>query len=147
MNKLFILLSILTTISCAQKNVKENEPYIPLNVYKVDVHRVKEEIIKVIISYVDGIPEVILERVSTPDLKLLETYKINEIKLNTGEKLDLENMSSLDVNKITISENIVNIPFEYFPLTGPGILADCKITIKEDYFSGTNCTPKPINFN
>ncbi len=147
MSKFFLLVSVLLCVSCVQANPPVIKSSIPLSVDTVEVHRVREQLIRIIVHNPAFLTQIEIERLVTPELKLLEKQTISSITLNTGEKLSFtDNVTGVYSKEISIDGTDISIPFEYFPARGQGVLVDCTLEIGETQFSPMDCVRKDRSY-
>ncbi len=145
MSKFFLLISALFCTSCLQAGSVPLKSSMPLSVDTVEVHRVREQLIRIIVHNPAFLTQIEIERLATPELKLLEKQIINSITLNTGKKLSFtDSVTGVYSKEITIDGTSINIPFEYFPARGQGFLVNCTIEVGEVQFSTMDCSRKEM---
>lgn len=144
MNRYFIILISIFFIACTEANIEVEKSSTPLSVNSIETHRVREEMIRIIVHNSAFLPRIDIERIATPELKLLERYIIDSLILKNGKVLDFndDKVAGVFSNKITIKDMEIHIPFEYFPARGSSFLVDCSIFIGEQEFEPMQCTRK-----
>jgi len=88
MKRYLIIIFYLALSNLAQANNKNIQPAIPLSVDSIETHRVREEMIRIITHNSAFLPRIDIERIATPELKLLERYIIDSLTLKNGKILD-----------------------------------------------------------
>jgi len=137
-NILFIALTLC--ISCALANKAIPKPVIPLFVADLDTYRVRDEIIRVVTAYETHSPMIYIERIKTPDFKLLEQLTINSLTLINGQTLTFKNISGVFIERIEMDDTTLSILYDYIPAKGSGFLVDCTIFIGEKKFDPMQCS-------
>ena len=82
MNKLIILLTGLLYISCAYSQPSFVTSSLPLSVDSVETHRVDDSLVRIIRHNMELQPLLEIERISTPDIRLMEMLKIDAVSVN-----------------------------------------------------------------
>ncbi|MGH1485985.1 MAG: hypothetical protein ACRBCI_07155 [Cellvibrionaceae bacterium] len=140
MNKLYLFLLIILSVSCAQADNVKKQPHIPLAVAELDSFRIGNEIVRVIRSYPDYSPVIYIERIATPEFALLESLAVNSVTLKNGEQLSFtKNISGVYADKVVMKDKTLHIAFEYFPEKGNGFLINCTLAVSAKSFSNMEC--------
>ncbi len=138
MKKLILLLTGLLYISCAYSQPLLVTSSLPLSVDSVETHRVDDSLVRIIRHNMELQPLLEIERISTPDIKLVETLKIDAVTVN-GETLRFKESDGVFIETLKIHKGIVEFTLGYYFHRGGNPLIQCTINVNNNKLGMLNC--------
>jgi len=125
--------------ACAEKSISE----IPLSVDSVQTHRVNKNLIRIIQHNMEMLPRLEIQRLSTPDVKLVEKLVIEKIKLQ-NQVIDFSDSSGTFIDSLVLENGVIKFSIEhsYSGTSGGEIFLDCTLDVKGNQFSQPVCVEK-----
>ncbi len=138
MNKLIFLLTGLLYTSCAYSQPLLVTSSLPLSVDSVETHRVNDSLVRIIRHNMELQPLLEIERISTPDIKLMEILKIDAVTVN-GETLRFTDSDGVFIETLKIHKGIVEFTLDYYFRRGGNTLIQCTINVNNNKLGMLNC--------
>jgi hypothetical protein len=134
--KLVLGVFILFSSACMSDSLSSKT--IPVSIDEVSTLRIGENLIRVIRYNMELEPKIIIERLTTPVLSVIESKTIDSILL-AGETLDFNKSQGVFIEDFSIKNSIVNIKFEYFYPTNGSVIVNCNMLIASNNFEPLQC--------
>jgi len=128
----------LLYISCAHSQPPLVTSPLPLSIDTVETHRVDNSLIRIIRHNMELQPLLEIERISTPDIKLAETLKIDAITI-AGETLGFKEADGVFIETLKIRKGIITFILDYYFLRGGNTLIKCAINVNNNKLGMLNC--------
>lgn len=138
MNKLILLLTGLLYISCVHSQPPLVISPLPLSVDNVETHRVDDSLIRIIRHNMELQPLLEIERISTPEIKLVETLKIDTVTINR-ETLRFKDSDGAFIETLKVHKGIVEFTLDYYFPRGGNTLIQCIINVNNNKLGILNC--------
>jgi|SRR5690554_1246357 hypothetical protein len=135
-----ISLFLLSILCFADKAPGMSSP-VPHSVDQVETYRVGEDLIRIIRHNMEMLPQIDIERLSTPEVGLLESISIDSIVLK-GEERKFSQSSGVFIEAIEIDGRTIKIELNYYPDDESSFVVLCEVLIKEKSFEAPVCIKK-----
>lgn len=134
-----ICVYFVTTLAFADKVT----PTIPVEVFSVQTTRVAESIIRIIEYNTELKQSLIIERLQTPEVKVVEKLEITKITVG-DEIIDFKTAAGVYVENMKIENGIVTflVDYIYGGKGGGAILVKCSMNANNNKLSELKCSKK-----
>ncbi len=137
MKILALVLSILI-MSCTATAQTEQSSGVPLSINKIETHRLKDHVVRIIKHNMEITPKIELELIKTPELTIQDYVTITSAK-TTDREYVFKKSDGVFVEAIKVKGEEIRITFEYYVPKGNTILLNCKIVVTEKELKPTLC--------
>src|SRR5690606_14151034 len=120
MKILALVLSILI-MSCTATAQTEQSSGVPLSINKIETHRVKDHVVRIIKHNMEIAPKIELELIQTPQFTIQDYVTITSAKTSDGEYV-FKKSDGVFVEAIKVKGEEIEITFEYYVPKGNTIL-------------------------
>ena len=136
---LLICILFITTLSFADKVT----PTIPVEVFSVQSTRIAESIIKIIEYNTELKQSLVIERMQTPQVKVVEKLEITKISMG-NKTIDFKTAAGVYIEDMKVEKGIITflIDYIYGGKGGGSILIKCKINANNNKLSEPVCFEK-----
>lgn len=124
--------------SCIAIAKQQESSGIPASINKIDMQRVRDQLVRVIKHNMELEPKIELELFQPPEMTLKDYLSITSVK-TSQQGYSFKESDGVFVEDIKINENSVEITFEYYPKKSDAITLNCSIPILENNFGSTIC--------
>lgn len=142
MKKKLLLLSFISIFSFpafSEKLISD----IPLSVDSVQTHRVADSLIQIIQYNMEFTPKLVIQRLDTPKLKLLQQQVIDKIKTK-NKMIDLNHSAGTFIESLALKKGVIifTIQHYYAGSSGGEITLNCKVDVNNNKISKPTCVEK-----
>lgn len=136
---LLICVLLVTTLSFADKVT----PTIPVEVFSVQTKRVAESIIRIIEYNTELKQSLVIERMQTPQVKVVEKLEISKISVG-NEIIDFKTAAGVYIENMKIEKGVVTflVDYIYGGKGGGSILVKCSMNANNNKLSELICSKK-----
>ncbi len=129
---------LLTCSACAQEPTTSTEAFIPLSIDSVETHRAGETLVRIIKHNMEITPKLELERLSAPNLKLIEQLTITSL-VASGEKLTFADSEGVFIESIKVADSAITLSFDFSYSGGGSSLILCTLPLTDANFGSLTC--------
>ena len=119
------------------------KPTIPVEVDSVQTKRVADSIIRIVEYNTELKQSLVIERMKTPDVKVVEKIEITRITVG-NKTIDFKTAAGIYIEDMKIEKGVVIflVDYIYGGKGGGSILVNCKVNANNNKLSGPICTKK-----
>lgn len=132
----YFFVVFLASCSCLAQNPEASG--ISPTVNNIEVHRVGEQLVRIIRHNMELEAVLELELFQPPAMKLIDYRKITQVTRN-GNTIDFKSADAIYVDAVEVTAETLKISFDYFPPKGSEVQFDCTATISPQGFSAITC--------
>lgn len=136
--KIVTLVLSLVIISCTATAQTKRSSGVPLSINKIETHRIKDQVVRIIKHNMEINPKVELELIKTEEFSIQDYVVITSVKTPDREYI-FKKSDGIFVEAIEVDREEIRITFEYYIPKGNTIALNCKIPVSEKGFSSTQC--------
>lgn len=136
--KIVTLVLSLVIISCTATAQTKRSSGVPLSINKIETHRIKNQVVRIIKHNMEINPQIELELIKTQEFSIQDYVVITSVKTPEREYI-FKKSDGVFVEAIEVAREEIRITFEYYIPKGNTIELNCKIPVNEKGFSSTQC--------
>ena len=116
---------------------------IPLSVDSIQTHRVADSLIQVIQYNMEFTPKLVIQRLGTPKLKLLQQQVIDKIKIK-NKMIDFNHSAGTFIESLALKEGVIIFTIQHYNAGSSGgeITLNCKVDVTNNNISEPTCIEK-----
>lgn len=129
----------LPMLACAQQPVASGlSSDVPLSVWGIELKRVNNQLIRVLRHNMEIEPKIVIERIATPDLTLLEKLEVTGFEYG-DEKYTFADSQGAFLESLDIDGQAVHFAIEFYFNQGGSALLNCSVRIEADKLVQQEC--------
>ena len=133
-----VLLLFFTAFAVTNCTVTPKED-IPLSVDQVETYRVADSLVRVIVYNTELLPQITIELIQSPEVKLVQKRVIDKISIN-NEELVFKKSTNVSFDNVAVDNGVVNFTVEYYFSGGrPFITASCRVDANNNKLAPLVC--------
>lgn len=136
--KILALVLSIVIMSCTATAQTEQSSGVPLSINKIETHRIKDHVVRIIKHNMEIAPKIELELIKTPEFTIQDYVTITSANTSDREYV-FKKSDGVFVEAIKVKGEEIQITFEYYVPKGNTILLNCKIVVTEKELKPTLC--------